>query len=65
MSVRIRGTLTPDTYKPVLSLVVLPLDNEDQFTPGEYFSPRVEESGAGEAAAVSSMCAFLLLAIVL
>ncbi len=40
-AVLVRGTLTPDTYKPILSLVVLPIDKEDQFVPGEYYSPRI------------------------
>ncbi len=46
VAVLIRGTMTPDTYKPMLSVRIKPLKAEDKFTPGEYFSPRIKNSGA-------------------
>ena len=44
--------MTPDTYKPVLSVVVLPVDPKDQFKPGEYFSPRLQNSSARNNASI-------------
>jgi hypothetical protein len=40
--------MTADSYKPTVSVVILPVNEEDKFKPGEeYSSPRVKpESGA-------------------
>lgn len=40
--------MTPDTYKPVLSVVVLPVNSNDTFQPGEYFSPRLQNNAGSE-----------------
>ena len=35
--VKVRGTMTPDTYKPIVSVSVLPTHKEDGFLEGKYF----------------------------
>ena len=38
--------MKPDTYKPTLSVRILPKSKEDQFVPGEKYSPRTEGNSA-------------------
>ena len=38
--------MKPDTYKPTLSVQVLPKSKEDQFVPGEKYSPRRGDNSA-------------------
>ena len=35
--VKVRGTMTPDTYKPIVAVSVLPTHKEDGFLEGKYF----------------------------
>ena len=35
--VKVRGTMTPDTYKPIVAISVLPTLKEDGFLSGKYF----------------------------
>lgn len=60
LPVKLRGTLTPDTYKPVLSVVALPLNKEDQFVPGEYYSPRIKAGASSATAAARHLLAAAL-----
>ena len=46
LPVIVRGNMKPDTYKPTLSVQILPKSKEDQFVPGEKYSPRMEGSSA-------------------
>ena len=38
--------MEPDTYKPILSVQVQPVNKSDWFTPGEHYVPRRLRSGA-------------------
>ena len=46
LSVIVRGNMKPDTYKPTLSVRILPKSKEDQFVPGEKYSPRTGDNSA-------------------
>ena len=57
LTVTVRGNMKPDTYKPTLSVQVLPKSKEDQFVPGEKYSPR---TGGNSAAKTTITIAMLL-----
>jgi len=39
--------MTADSYKPTVSVVMLPINEEDKFKPGEeYSSPRIKPESA-------------------
>ena len=35
--IKVRGTMTPDVYKPIVAVSVLPTMKEDGFLSGKYF----------------------------
>ena len=53
--------MKPDTYKPTLSVQVLPRSKEDQFVPGEKYAPRTGKSSAAKFAQTSCSVWLLLL----
>ena len=54
--------MKPDTYKPTLSVQVLPTSKEDQFVPGETYAPRTgKSSAAASPSATRTLLPLLLL----
>ena len=49
----VRGNMKPDTYKPTLSVQILPKSKEDQFVPGEKYSPRTGDSSTARTTTVT------------
>ena len=56
----VRGNMKPDTYKPTLSVQVLPKSKEDQFVPGEKYSPR---TGGNSATTTTALTIAMLLPV--
>ena len=52
--------MKPDTYKPTLSVQVLPRSKEDQFVPGEKYSPR---TGGNSATTTTALTIAILLPV--
>ena len=52
--------MKPDTYKPTLSVQVLPRSKEDQFVPGEKYSPR---AGGNSATTTTTLTIAMLLPV--
>ena len=52
--------MKPDTYKPTLSVQVLPRSKEDQFVPGEKYSPR---TGGNSATTTTALTIAMLLPV--
>ena len=55
--------MDPDTYKPVLSVVLQPVNKSDWFQPGEYYVPRRLRSGAGKIEGLPYVVPLLLIVV--
>ena len=55
--------MKPDTYKPTLSVQVLPRSKDDQFVPGEAYAPRTGKSRAAAENAASFPLVLIILSV--